>query len=309
MGWWSDAWDTVTDAVETVWDGVTTVGGAIVDTIEILISPFSIILAMTVGWIEAIPIIGSVVEWILNVVTTIIWYGLGIVDFILSMIGIRPEKKLRACVIVLSDSKGPMASDQDIITVMTAFSNTFKEQANVRVIKSALGQYTSAFSDLKPPTADWISHPDASSDEILQAECGWDGVGADFNTDGSRYEALSLLTSPWNYLRRLIGYGAPIFIFIVRNFSDPSKNGCSLGPVSDYVLVAGNPLKPGSNGLVKDIYLIAHESGHACNLTHSSAGYDYPISNLMYPQDTRTSNYLTRWQISVLRGSRHATYF
>lgn len=309
MGFWGDAWDAVTDAAETVWDGVTTAGGAVVDTVEGLLGPFSIIVAMTLGWVFAIPYLGPVLEWIVNIVTTIAWYVIGSVDFILSLIGIRPEKKLRACVIVLSDSKGPMSSDQDVIAAMTAFSNTFKQRANVRVIKSKLFQYTTPFTGVKTPDASWISHPDASSEDILEAECDGEGAAADLGIDGSRYEALSLLTSPWNYLRRLVGYGAPIFVFIVRNFTDPDKNGCSLGPLSDYILIAGSTLKPDSGGVVKNIYIIGHESGHACNLTHSDiTGDQYAISNLMYP-DVGRSNNLTSWQISVLRGSRHVTYF
>lgn len=304
MGWWDDAWDWVTDALEWVWDGLTSLGGAVVTGIEILLSPIGILLGYALGAVYIIPFFGPIAEGIINTITTIIWYVVGIVDFILSLLGIRPEKKLRVTVIALKDKNGPMASEPDITNAMRELSKTFKNRANIRIINNVLGEFTFEWNDVEPPAASWIYYPsDSSSEDILEGECDSDGFVSDLGTDGSRYEALSTIIAPWSSIRRLTGYGAPIFIFIIRNFSDPSKNGCSMGSWNDYVLIAGHALKPDSTGVVKDKYLIAHECAHACNLWHVSS-----ISNLLYSEETR-GDYLTDFQISLLRISRHVSYF
>jgi len=89
----------------------------------------------------------------------------------------------------------------------------------------------------------------------------------------------------------------------VRSFAG-TYDGCSLGPLTDYVLVeftgaatdtaAGQPANSSS--------ILPHEMGHACNLWHVSP------SNLMQPDNPRATN-LSWWQIALIRASRHVTYF
>jgi hypothetical protein len=103
--------------------------------------------------------------------------------------------------------------------------------------------------------------------------------------------------------RRFIGYGAPVIAFAVRSFKDGNE-GCSLGPLQDYVTVDFS--KPAS--------VLAHELGHACGLLHDE---DWPLSTYQsggmitlmkkYSNDRPAS--LTRAQKAWVRASRHVSFF
>ena len=76
----------------------------------------------------------------------------------------------------------------------------------------------------------------------------------------------------------------------VKSVEGGKLAGCSLGPLTDYVTVrADQPV------------CLAHELGHACSLLHTQAA-----ANLMNP--TCGGVHLSRWQVAVLRASRHVTY-
>lgn len=205
-----------------------------------------------------------------------------------------------------------MATDVEVINAMSVFQQTFKDRANVRILPVGIAKYTSAFADIKPPDASWISYYQVESNDLLIGECDWDGVKADWGSDGNLINIQTKLQIKANFIRSLLGYGAPTVIFVIKKFSDPSKAGCSLGPVRDYVQVEGSALTIGPNGLTNNVYLIPHECGHACNLTHSyfdgNSFETYALSNLMNPDGAR-GNELTKWQVAVLRGSRRVSYF
>jgi predicted Zn-dependent protease len=83
--------------------------------------------------------------------------------------------------------------------------------------------------------------------------------------------------------------------FAVRRFKT-QNDGCSLGPLTDYVTVAFK------ESITRTL---AHELGHACNLWH----YDDP-DNLMTPGRSGGVGYsLSRVQKALVRMSRHVTYF
>lgn len=97
----------------------------------------------------------------------------------------------------------------------------------------------------------------------------------------------------WNVVPILLSF--PITVFIVSNVD--GKQGCSLGPLTDYITVdldGANPANP---------TLMAHEIGHACNLWHSGSK-----SNLMYKEHDRGDG--VKWfQKNLFRSSRHVTYW
>jgi hypothetical protein len=89
----------------------------------------------------------------------------------------------------------------------------------------------------------------------------------------------------------VLGYGAPVIGFAVRKFEPSTSAGCSVGPLADYVTV---------DFARADASTLAHEIGHACNLSHTEAG----LMKGSAPRDAHLSD----WQKIKFRASRHVTY-
>jgi hypothetical protein len=287
------AWTWITTAVCLVWDVVTTIVNAVLVTLESILGWVLSALAFVVELIFSIPFVGRLLKWIWNVVIEIVWNLVGIGDFVLGLIGIRPEKKLRICVIVLRDEKGvEVASPASVVPHIQNAIDIFRAEANVRVIPVGPFQYDSGFADDERASTEWVHVVDGPSDsEILDVECGVDAAGEDLTTVGSRFELLMSTMCFYGNWRRVVGYGAPVTVFVTRTVGDTFRLGCSLGPLSDYVTIeGGNPI------------CVPHELGHACNLWHVGGA-----TNLMNESCGRRE--LDWWQISILRNSRHVTYF
>jgi hypothetical protein len=289
------AWTVVTTAVCLLWDVVTTVVNAVLETVESILGWLLSALAFVVDLIFSIPFVGRVLRWIWNVVLAIVWGLVGLGDAVLGLIGIRPEKKLRICVLVLRDEKGPVAQTADVVRELQTAVDIYHDQANVRLMPSAPFQYDSGFAPARTVTNDWVTvMPDPASAGMLDVDCNEAAFGEDVSTKGSEIELTSSSRCFYGNFRRLTGYGAPVVVLIVRSVKDPpgsSRLGCSLGPLSDYVTIEGsNPL------------CIAHELGHSCNLWHVDEA-----ANLMNPMCGRRQ--LDWWQVLIVRDSRHVSYF
>lgn len=293
------AWTWVTEAVCIVWDFVTTVVNAIIVTVELIVGWVLSAVAFVIELIFSIPVIGRVLKWIWNVILTIVWGAVGLVDAVLGVIGIRPEKKLRVCVIILRDEKGnPVAQPSDVVPHLQAAADIYRQEANVRVVPSGPAQYDSGFAQAETVDSDWVYvNPDSSGPEVLDVGCGWSAAGEDLWLTGSTFEFIASIRCFYGNWRRVLGYGAPVVVFIVRSVSKPGDSGpestlgCGLGPLTDYVTIRGsNPV------------CIAHELGHVCNLWHVSDD-----TNLMYEKCGRRK--LKWWQVAILRDSRHVSYF
>ena len=130
-----------------------------------------------------------------------------------------------------------------------------------------------------------------SGSSILEPGCATlESFIEDLGGRGSAYERLVARSDFGGNFRRLVGYGAPIVVLVVRGYTTPHA-GCSLGPLTDYVTVmAAKPI------------CIAHELGHACGLPHSKRE-----ENLMFRKCGRTA--LRVWQVVAVRASRQVTTF
>jgi len=93
--------------------------------------------------------------------------------------------------------------------------------------------------------------------------------------------------------RKVVGYGAPITLFVIRSLEEGVAR--SLGPLTDYVVIGG------SQSI--DLTTVAHEMGHTCYLWH-----DTDNGNLMFGSSPRGTS-LNWWQTTLVRSSRHVTYF
>jgi hypothetical protein len=263
----------------------------------------------TVGWIFdglalllqlflAIPFLGRFLRWVWNVILTIVWGAIALPDAALGVLGIRPEKKLRVCTIIVNSDAGVTDLPGTVAAFVAALQNAIKiyhDEANVRIINVAPFGYTSGFADPKPATSDWVHIYDGQSPPgPLDTKCGGPALGEDLGTDGSEFEYVASTQCSFGDLRSVIGYGAPVIVFGVRSTGSDSV-GCSLGPLGEYVTV-----------LRSDPSSLPHEVGHACSLWHV-----YDPNNLMNPDvdNTVTGIHLFWWQVAVLRTSRHVTYF
>jgi hypothetical protein len=222
----------------------------------------------------SIPYAGRSLKWIWSVVLTALWSLPALPELVLELVGLRWEKRLRVQVIVLRDEIGEPVVAPEHLDEHLAHAREIFSLAGVRIEVEAIALSARA-----------------SATNLLEPGCHTLGSFAeDLGRRGSAYELLSSTEAATGNFRRLVGYGAPIVVLVVRRFRTKHL-GCSLGPLTDYVTVAA------SNAVC-----IAHELGHACGLPHSKRK-----DNLMSRFCGRTG--LVGWQAAVVRSSRHVTTF
>ena len=281
-------------AANAIIDAISTVVNAIVVTIESILGWIGDVLAFLWGVILSIPGVGRVIRWVWNLILTVVWFIVGLIDMLLFAINIRPEKKLRLCVVILRDENGtPVDTVANVLNDLQLAINIFEQEANIRIVPTQRWQYDSGFAAREVASQDWVVvHGRDGTSRILDVSCGGKAAGEDLNLTGSRFQLISSTECFYNSYRSIIGYGAPIIVFVVRSINGTSV-GCSLGPLTDYVTVQATGRFPST---------IAHEIGHACNLRHRASP-----TNLMTPG--RIANRLTDGQAAIVRASRHVTYF
>lgn len=95
------------------------------------------------------------------------------------------------------------------------------------------------------------------------------------------------------FASNLTGVIYPVTVFVVPDIK--GADGCSLGPMSDYVTIDHVGLK--------NVSVLAHELAHACGLWHV-----HKKENLLFTNRSRGDE-VKWWQKSVFRSSRHITYW
>ena len=289
-------WTWVTTGICIAADAVVTVAGFFLETLESLVGWVISAFGWVIEFILSIPIIGRILGWIQAGVQTVYWFVVGIIDTIAGLFGIRPEKKLRLCTIILADENGqPIVTAATVVPWLQRAVDVFKEEANVRVTPVGPFQYTSGFGGNATVTEDWIDvGTDPSSKRILDLGGEAETFGDDLTDIGSDYNKLAMLHCYYGTWRKVVGYGSSITVFVIRSMEEGVAR--SLGPLTDYVVIGGaqNP----------DVTTVAHEIGHACYLVW----HDGNNGNLMFGQAPRGTS-LDWWQTTLVRSSRHVTYF
>jgi len=279
--------------MERVLNGIVMVLGAIIETLESIVGWVLSAVAFLIELVLSVPIIGRLLAWILGIVQMIYLFVLGILDTIIEWCGLRPEKKLRVCTIILADENGqPVTSAGTVVPMLQKAIDVFKQEANVRVVPVGPFHYTSPFGSNETASEDWVhvrSKP--SRKRILDLGGEVASLAADLIDIGGDYNMITNTGCFYPTWRRVIGYGAPITVVAIRSMGQGI--GRSLGPLTDYLVIDV------SGG---DDTLIAHEMGHACYLWHVENG------GLMHPDGSRGTS-LSWWQRSIVRSSRHVTYF
>jgi hypothetical protein len=208
--WVCVGWTVITTVVCVVWDVVTIVVNAILVTLESILDWVLDALAFIIELLEMIPILGTLIRWIINIITFIIWTIVSLVDFVLGLIGIRPEKILRVCTVILRDQKGnAVATPQYAVALLQLAANVYKRDANVRIVNLKPFNYSSGFGGAEQVTEDWVTTESGSSDaDLLDIPCGGGGAGADWWLVGTQLQFKSSTHCFFGAWRRVLGYGA-----------------------------------------------------------------------------------------------------
>lgn len=265
--WVCVAWYWVTNLVCVAWTTIVTTACILWEVISLLAAP----LVMLIELILSIPVIGRIIREIISVLGEIIWRLVGIFDVVLDFVGVLFPKKLRVCIVILKDEKGNPTSSEEILQPhINEAKNIYNDEA--RIVLIIQGIYT-------------VDKP--APECALDVDCGTGAWGDDLWLPGGYFER-QLKRCALGGLGRLIGYGAPVAVFAVRDVKD--KQGCSLGPLSNYVTVEGSsPI------------CFAHEISHTLGLWHVDES-----NNLANP--SCGGKKLKKWQRMIIRNSRHVTY-
>ena len=327
-GLFDDIGDFFSDVVNGVAGVVTTVINAVEETVDSTVGWLvNYVSAIVEEYILAIPGFGRFWGWIVHGLQEIINFSTNAPDFILSYIGIRPEKKLKLLVIIQRDAQGvPVAKTETVRSYVQHAINIFKNEANVRILPSGPFIYSSPVDDTPKAIDKYIYIESERSDyDTLNVSCGTAAGGEDLGWSGSKFQKKMAKYDTSGAGRRVIGVGSSVCAFSVQNFLD-GKGGCSIGPLSDYITILFRDSHADLStaitmGVITEDEInkgrriattLAHELGHACNLSHKEfyVGEDVDIDNLMYPGERGRprGTSLSSLQISILRSSRHVTY-
>lgn len=272
--WICVVWVWISNIVCVAWKIITVVVCVLWEVISVVIS----FIAIIVDLILAIPFIGRFISELLNIITEIIWRAVNLViDLVLGIFGLDLVKYMRVGVVILKDEKGnSVANESDINNALENAKSIYKEAANIELILEGLHTVGNS-----------------SPSNALHITCDISSWGTDLGTAGSYFEWQSLRF--WDSrLSRTIGLSSPITVFAIKKIDPDATQGCSLGPATDYVLVEGG-----------DPVCFAHELGHACGLILPMHNSEEDNLNNATCGGTK----LTAYQRTVVRSSRHVTYF
>jgi hypothetical protein len=223
-----------------------------------------------------------------GLISAALHFVLSIFDVLLTSFGNMVPKKTRLYVKILSNEKGPLINRKDhlsqyewskLIEALREARRIFEKELNTTVIPAS---DTEAISVIAEPA------PEAALKPRGGGGCVLDVIG----TAGDFYR--------WHEQRNigsyLLGYGAPITVFIVDEIQN-GDDGVSPGPAGNYVVVDLEGIKQSPS------WTLAHELGHACNLLGHGGAED----SLMRHDPDGRMDYLKRWQKVIIRASRHVT--
>lgn len=182
---------------------------------------------------------------------------------------------LRVAVLILSDARGPLCTEADVLPSLDRADKIFREEAGIRV-------RTLSVRTIAEPAPQRALEPRANQRLLLDDIQG--------HTEFYRRQLAPA------------GVGSPVTVVVVREI-EGRTTGCSLGMTADWV-IGQRSLFLTSNPQGYDNTVLAHELGHALNLPHHS-----DQRNLMFPSssppDGLRGTALRPWQGWVLGANRH----
>lgn len=187
-----------------------------------------------------------------------------------------PEKYLRMQIFILTDPvTGHPVVNPAVLTSSIDFAmKTLKEQFNVKLLKYG---------------KDWVDIlTDRAPDDAIEPGTGLKLLRQEFGEAGAYFAKHS---AGWCGMPTTCTY--PLTVFIVKDVK--GKQGCSLGPLTDWVAIDIDGAKDETN--------LMHMIGHACSLCYSCKE-----GNIMSHPPKRGSE-STWYQQNLLRSSRHVNYY
>lgn len=216
----------------------------------------------------------AVARTIVRIVTTVIGRVLGIGDLLFGFFK-WPSKKLRLHIVILTKANGkPTVNISNLDDSIEFARKLLKEKFNVK-LKPYKKNYVEIIEEPAPSYA-------------LKVHCDFEAFKEEYGDAGDYFadHVVGLKGIP-------VSLKFPITAFIVEDVVN--KQGCALGPLTDYLT-----LDPGG---VKNASTLVHEIGHSCGLWHSGSK-----SNIMYGDSDRGGG--VKWfQKNMLRSSRHVMYW
>jgi hypothetical protein len=225
---------------------------------------------------------------VVNVIKEFLNRFLGVLEFLATLLGWMPDKRMRLYVVILRDGRRLVANYARVRQAVIGAEQILVREANTHLFVGGWPM--------------WSEEEEEAPAAALRVSCNVDAWKEDFDEAGAYFKSKQLRANSGfiSFTSLLTGYGAPVTVFFVREVGN-NKRGCSLGPLSDYVTVED-----------ADAQLIAHEIGHACGLWHMGGECFWKKlcpnnpSNLMHPN--ANGEKLSRWQKAIFRNSRHVTF-
>lgn len=237
---------------------------------------------VTIGkWITRV--VCEIISFVITVIKIVIWTFVSVVDFIGSILGIQLEKLMRIKVFILTSekTKKPVKSFDDVQKWVDFTVETYKNEMNVSIRSADLRGSNEIIEVIKDPVPD----------NVLNIDAGFTGFFSDETNFLSTLKDYTH-TSAWDYILDGLGYGEPIYLFVVE-----SING---GDNSGFAYLLGNTVLLSQSANERSM---AHEIGHMCLLPHHS-----DEKNIMYKKKNDIKNKFTRIQSSWARSSRFITF-
>ena len=278
---------------------------AAVEILTLLLAPLLAWVDAILGWILlpvaapielviSLPYFGRLLGWLWRLLLTVVWGLLHFFELPLVLIGVTPPRRLRLWVMPVADIDSDRPPSSQWLQALAITGQILQREANVTLIPVGPTAQPVDFQngETSVRAVDWLQElPSLHSGRRLEVGCNQEALREDLARLGGTFDRWALRGHPRGAFRRVTGWGAPLLAIGVHSVSAGKLAGCSLGPLTDYIT------------LRQDLPIcLAHELGHACNLPHSQAP-----TNLMNP--TCGGVHLSRWQVLLLRLSRHVTLF